>query len=175
MAECDRAVFRLGLRGLAIDPGMLTPPMHLSDRRIYPVYRRCQELEVPVVLMSGGSAGPDVGYGSPVWIDQVAADFPRLKIVAAHACWPWVTEILGVAYRRPNLYVSPDMYLVNMPGAQDYVQAANYYLEDRFLFASAYPALPLKGAVEAYKALPFTERAMEKALFHNAAHLLGLA
>lgn len=85
---------------------------------------------------------------------QIAAEFPRLQTVAAHGCWPWVTEILGVAYRRPNLYVSPDMYLVNMPGALDYVRATNYYLEDRFLFASAYPALPLKGAVYAYRALP---------------------
>lgn len=175
LAECDRAVLKLGLRGIVIDPGMLVSPMYLSDRRIYPVYRRCQELDIPVVLMSGGSAGPDLSYSSPVWIDQVAAEFPGLRLVAAHGCWPWVTEILGVAYRRPNLYVSPDMYLVNMPGALDYVQAANYYLEDRLLFASAYPALPLKGAVDAYRALPFSPRVLDKVLYGNAARLLGLS
>lgn len=175
LAECDRAILKLGLRGLVMDPGMHTPPMYVSDRRLYPIYRRCQELGVPMVLMSGGSAGPDLSYAMPVWIDQVAAEFPRLQIVAAHGCWPWGTELVGAAFRRPNLYISPDRYLVNMPGTLDYVQAANYYLEDRFLFGSAYPALPLKGAVEAYRALPFTPRALEKLLYTNAARLLGLA
>lgn len=174
LAECERAILKLGLKGVAIDPGMLASPMYLSDRRIYPIYQRCQDLKVPVVLMSGGSAGPDLTYSSPVWIDQVAAEFPRLKIVAAHACWPWVTQVLGVAYRRPNIYLLPDSYLVNLPGAGEFVQAANYYLEDRLLFGSAYPVCPIAGAADAYRALPFNAHVLEKVMYRNAARLLDL-
>ena len=57
-----------------------------------------------------------------------SADFPDLRIVVSHGNWPWVSEILHVAFRRPNVYLSPDMYLYNMPGMDDYLRAANGFL-----------------------------------------------
>jgi hypothetical protein len=91
--------------------------------------------------MAGGNAGPDLTFSHPVQVDRLADRHPKLQIIAAHGSWPWVTEILGVAFRRTNVWVSPDMYLF-LPGGQMYVEAANGYLQDRFLFGTAYPALP---------------------------------
>ena len=61
--------------------------------------------------MAGGNGGPDLSYSDPVHVDRVAADFPALPIVVSHGGWPWVHQILHVAYRRQNVHVSPDMYL----------------------------------------------------------------
>jgi predicted TIM-barrel fold metal-dependent hydrolase len=172
--ELERAVRELGLRGLSVEPGMVSPPMYADDPKLYPLYQRCVELEVPVILMAGGNAGPDVSYSVPTALDRMARDFPRLAVVAAHGGWPWVVPTLHVAFRRPNVYISPDMYLL-FPGALDYVHAANTYLQDRFLFATAYPAAPLVEYVEAFHRLPFNPEILPKILHDNAARLLRLA
>lgn len=173
LEELERAIRGLGLRGLSIEPGMVEPPMYADDAKLYPLYEHCADLGVPAVLMSGGNAGPDVSYSLPVALDRVARDFPRLDIVAAHGGWPWVVPTLHVAFRRPNVYVSPDMYLL-LPGALDYVQAANTYLQDRFLFGSAYPAASLVDYVDAFAKLPFDANVQPKICRENAARLLGL-
>ena len=81
-------------------------------------------------------------------LDRVARDFPTLKIISAHGNWPWVSQIIHVCYRRPNIYLSPDMYMHgNFPGAQDYLNALNGFLADRFLYASAYPFLSVREVV----------------------------
>lgn len=173
LEELERAIRHLGLRGLSVEPGMVDPPMYADDPRLYPVYQQCIDLGVPVVLMSGGNAGPEVSYSLPVALDRMARDFPQLAIVAAHGGWPWVIPTLHVAFRRPNVYVSPDMYLL-LPGALDYVQAANTYLQDRFLFGTAYPAAPLVEYVHAFARLPFEADVLPKICHENAARLLRL-
>ncbi len=163
-----------GFKGVVLEPGQMPAPMHFSDRRMYPIYELCEEKTIPIEFLAGGGGGPDISYTIPIHVDQVAADFPSLPLIVAHGGWPWVTEILGVAYRRQNVYLSPDQYMFNLPGWQEYVQAANFYLQDRFLFATSYPFLPLVESVEHYKKLPFRPEVLEKTLYQNAARLLGL-
>jgi Tripartite tricarboxylate transporter family receptor/Amidohydrolase len=127
---------------------------------------------------SGGSgstphmAGELFSYSDPGQIDRLAARHPKLAIIAAHGSWPWVNQILGIAYRRPNVWVSPDMYLF-LPGWQMYVDAANGYLQDRFLFGTAYPALPFKATVDRFLELPFRDAVRPRLLHENAQRLLG--
>lgn len=174
LEEIEKTVISGPFKGIVLEPGVLTVPMYANDRRMYPVYNKCAKLGVPVILMTGGNAGPDISYTMPVAVDQVAADFPALKLIISHGGWPWVTEILHVAFRRPNIYISPDMYLVNMPGVQDYVTAANYFLQDRFLFATSYPFIPLEEGVIYFKQLSFKIEVIDKLLYKNAAKLLEL-
>jgi uncharacterized protein len=173
LAEISRAV-AAGFRIINIEPASYPTPMLADDRRLYPVYAHCEALRVPVIIMAGGSAGPDLGYTEPVHLDRVAADFPSLRIVVSHGGWPWVHQVLHIAYRRPNIYVSPDQYLANMPGMNDYVSAADGFLSDRFLYGSSYPFTPADKYAEWFRALPIRPESMEKALFRNAAELLGL-
>jgi predicted TIM-barrel fold metal-dependent hydrolase len=125
--------------------------------------------------MAGGNAGPDLSYSFPVHFDRVAGDFPQLKLVVSHGGWPWVSEILHVAFRRSNVYVSPDMYLHEAPGWEEYLKAANGFLADRFLYASCYPLAPVKEYAEWFLRLPLKPETRERALWKNAAELLGLA
>jgi predicted TIM-barrel fold metal-dependent hydrolase len=124
--------------------------------------------------MAGGNGGPDLSYSNPVHVDRVAADFPSLRIVVSHGGWPWVHQILHVAYRRANVYVSPDMYLSNMAGMDDYVKALNGFLQDRFVYASSYPLSPIKQYADWFRSLPIDEAVLPKVLYENAAQLLGL-
>jgi uncharacterized protein len=163
-----------GLIGINIEPGSYPNPMHVDDRRLYPIYAYCEDRDVPVVIMAGGNAGPDLSYTLPVHIDRVAGDFPGMRIAVSHGGWPWVHEILHVAYRRENLYVSPDQYLCNMPGMDEYVRAANGYLAERFLYASSYPFISTKAYADWFLKLPIRDEVMERLLHKNAAEFLGI-
>jgi predicted TIM-barrel fold metal-dependent hydrolase len=164
-----------GFVGVTVEPGAYPVPLYADDRRLYPIYAHLEDRNVPTVIMTGGNAGPDLSYSSPIQLDRVAADFPNLRIVVSHGNWPWVSEIIHVAFRRSNVYVSPDMYLYNMPGMDDYLRAANGFLADRFIFATAYPLVPLKDYADWFVKLPLKPENMEKCAYRNAANLLGIA
>ena len=171
--QIDEAV-ALGLKGINLEPGAYAVPMKSDDRRLYPIYAYCEDRNLPVTIMAGGGAGPDLSYTDPVCIDRVAADFPELRIAVTHGAWPWVREILHIAYRRPNIYVSPDQYLCGMPGNEDYILAANSFLADRFLYGSSYPFLCVKDYARWFRTLPIKPELFDGLMHRNAAKFLGL-
>lgn len=173
IAEIDWAI-GAGFKAINIEPGAYPVPMHSDDRRLYPIYAHCEDRGIPVIIMNGGNAGPDLSYSKPEALDRVLADFPTLKVAVSHGGWPWVHEILHMAYRRSNLYVSPDMYLVDMPGMRDYIDAANGFLRDRFIYATSFPLCPIKGYRDWFERLPLTPEARHAALQDNPARFLGL-
>ncbi len=172
--QIDEAL-ALGLKGINLEPGAYPSPMYADDRRLYPIYAYCEDKNIPVVVMAGGNAGPDLSYTVPVHIDRVAGDFPALRIAISHGGWPWVHEILHVAFRRLNVYLSPDQYLCNMPGMNDYIAAANGFLSERFLYASSYPFVSVSQYAEWFRRLPIRPELMEQLQYRNAARFLGLA
>jgi predicted TIM-barrel fold metal-dependent hydrolase len=158
---------------VVIEPGILEQPRYLDDRGIDPVWDACQSLAMPVLAMGGGLAGPDVGYADPVYLDRVAARFPKLQLLAVHGGWPYVTQILGVAFRRANVHVCPDLYLPYLPGWRDYVDAANTYLQDRFLYGTAYPFADFAAYSRQLMSMPFRKEVLPKVFHDNAERLFG--
>jgi uncharacterized protein len=173
LRQIDEAL-ALGLKGINLEPGAYPTPLYPDDRRLYPIYAYCEDHNIPVVVMAGGSAGPDITYTQPVHIDHVCGDFPGLCVAVTHGGWPWVQEILHVAYRHPNLYVSPDQYLCNMPGANDYLVALNGFLSDRFLYGSSYPFIGVKAYADWFRSLSIRPEVMDDVLHRNASRFLDL-
>ena len=173
LEEIEQLAVHGSFTGVIMEVGMLSRPLYADDKVISPVYDLCQNHGIPVILMNGANAGPDVSYSNPLAVDHVAAAFPNLKLIISHGGWPWVTEMLHVAWRRSNVYVSPDMYMVNFPGWHDYVIAANYTLRDRFLFGTAYPFVPFKEGIEFFTKCGILEDRLGDLLYHNAARLLN--
>tara|TARA_B100000315_G_scaffold151163_1_gene139972 strand:+ start:3294 stop:4124 length:831 start_codon:yes stop_codon:yes gene_type:complete len=174
VAETKHCLDGLGLIGIAVEPSMGIPPLYPDDAKLYPIYELCRERGSPILFTLSAQVGSDISYSNPVHLDRVAADFPTVNLIVRHACWPWVTEACGVALRRPNVYLVPDAYGVSMPGYQQWVEAANTYLADRLLFGTAFPIVPLKPMVEAFRKLPFRDDVREKVEYSNAARLLNL-
>ena len=174
--EVEYVAGELGFKGISMDPGWCEPCMYADDERILSICETAEQLGIIVTLTASGVAGPDLSYADPLVIQRVAKKFPRLKIVVAHACWPFVPQILGVAMTCPNLYLVPDVYLYtdNMPMSDMYVTAANGYLKYRTLFASTYPVGGLKQSIEKWSAKGFTQESLQLTLHDNAAELLGL-
>jgi hypothetical protein len=177
LEELDALVERPEVKAIHIEPGWSSQPMYADDRRLYPIYDRIDRLGIPLLLSAGGTIGPDFSYVDPVRIHRVAKDFPGMTLVLGHGGWPYVVQALAVAYDCPNVVLSPDMYLnvPNMPGSLEYARAANYYLGDRLLFGTAYPARPMPESVEDFKRLPIDEDVRPKVLGDNAVRVFGLA
>lgn len=172
--EVERVIGELGFKGIAVDGGWSDPPVYIDDERFYPIYEKCQEMGAILSLSMSIFLGPDLSYVEPIRLQHIAADFPDLLIVVPHAGWPYVMEFLGIAFMYRNVWLAPDfyVYIPGMPGATQYVEAANFYMADRFLFSSSYPERPLAQTVEEFKRLPFEPDVLEKALYKNAQWIL---
>ncbi len=173
VTEAKRAVRELGLRAVNLDAGFYAEPMLADDERLLPLYEACEQLGVPAFVMSGPTT-PDLSFNDPLAVDRLAAMFPKLPIVCSHGFYPNIDAILTVAFRHENVFVSPDMYTF-APGGGRYVEAANLYLRDQFLFGSSYPFRPMRQGVEDFRALGLNEASLEAALWGNAARLFGIA
>ena len=164
------------VKAIHMEPGWSHRPMYADDPNLYPIYERLAKKGMPLIISAGGTIGPDYSYVDPVHVHRVALAFPKLKLAIGHGGWPYIHQALAVAYDCANVYLSPDMYLnvPNMPGSLEYVRAANYYLGDRLLFGTAYPARPMVESVEHFHRLPFDEGVKERVLYQNAARFFGI-
>lgn len=171
--EIDRVV-ELGFKGVAVEGGWNEPPMYPDDKRIYPIYEKCQKLDIIVSLTASLYLGPDLSYIDPIRVQHIASDFSKLIIVIPHGGWPYAMEYVALGMMYNNLWFAPDfyVYLPGIPGANLYVEAANSYLANRFLYASSYPSRPLKLTVENFTSLDFRPDVLEKAMWKNAHWLL---
>jgi hypothetical protein len=173
--ECAR-LHEIGapwFRGVSIEPALCDEPVFMDDARFDPLYEWCRDHGMPLLITLGGLAGPDIEHANPVYLDRVAGRFPDLSIIVSHACWPWIDEAIGVAYRRPNVYHSPDLFLLIYGGAR-FVEAANSFLGERILFASRWPAITLEEAVRRHSAMGFDPKILPGTLAGNAKRVLGL-
>lgn len=175
--EPEAAVAELRERGskaVILEPGICDQPAYVDDPGIDPVYDACQRANIPVLLMGGGETGPDLSFSDPSRFERVAMRFPDLTLVNVHGGWPYTQETLGVAFRRPNVWLLPDVYFPGLPGEADYVLAMRTFLRDRFLFASGYPFCPIQQTVERYLGFGLPDAILRKVFHDNAARLFGL-
>jgi uncharacterized protein len=167
-----QAIRELGLRGLNFDAGFYKTPLKADDRLLMPLYQLCDDLSVPAFIMSGPTT-PDLSFNDPLAVDNVAKTFPKLKIICCHGFYPNVQGMIQVAFRNENVFVSPDMYTF-LPHGDLYIQAANHFMKDQFLFGSSYPFRPMKQGVEDFCALGLSPEALDAALYRNASRVFGL-
>lgn len=161
-----------GFSGAAIDP--LYAQIPANDAKYYPIYAKCCELNVPVVITSGlspKSPGVIIDSSNPVYIDMVARDFPDLKIIVSHGGYPWVNEMIGVAFRNSNVYLDISE-VEKQPMAEAYIQAANGILKNKILFASAHPFVHYKDAIKLYEELAFTDESRAMIMNDNGCCVL---
>lgn len=172
VSEATRAVKTLGHKGINVDAGFYAEPLKANDDRLMPIYEACQSLGVPAFVMSGPTT-PNLNFNDPFAVDVVAKTFPKLKIVCCHGFYPRISDVITVAFRNENVFISPDMYTF-APGGNLYVEAANGFMKDQFLFGSSYPFRPMKQGVDDFQALGLSDDAYAAATYKNAQSLFGI-
>jgi predicted TIM-barrel fold metal-dependent hydrolase len=179
--ELERAVRELGLRGLKLHP--VHQAFFPNETRFYPLYEKCQELDIPVLFHTGfaaaglgmpGGGGLKLKYAAPIpCIDDIAADFPGLTVIMAHPAWPWVEEQIAVALHKPNVYVDLSGWSPRyIP--EPLIREADTRLRDKVMFGSDYPYLPPDRWLREFEELPIRDEVRSKILLENAQRVLGL-
>lgn len=172
VAEVERAVSKLGLKAINVEPGFCNPPRNCDDPLLFPIYDACDKLGVPVTIMSGPTS-PSLSLTDPTHVGHVARAFPGLSIVCYHGFYPHVQEMVGVALRYENVSVVADMYIF-CPGGKLYVEAANGFMKDQLMFGSSYPFRPMAQSVDDYRELGFSDGVLEQVMYRNAERVLKL-
>ncbi|MBU2510042.1 amidohydrolase family protein [bacterium] len=167
------AIDTMGLRGLKIVPNLIE--LYANDKILYPLYEIAQSRDVPVLFHTGTLfyTGVRLKYGQPMPIDDVAIDFPKLKIIMAHFGFPWFYETIAIAQRNPNVYF-------NIAGwkpkyiPKEVVRYLDGPLRHKALFGSDYPLLTRSEVIRELHDLKLKDETLECLLTNNAKAVLGL-
>jgi predicted TIM-barrel fold metal-dependent hydrolase len=180
VAQARRLVTEYGVRGFKFHPSIqgFAP----NDRLAYPLYEAIEELGVPALFHTGqtgigagvpGGGGIRLRYANPMLVDDVAVDFPELRIILAHPSFPWQDEALAVATHKPYVYIdlsgwSPKYFPPQL------VRYANSLLKHKVLFGSDYPVITPDRWLADFDTLDIKPEVRPLILKQNAARLFGL-
>lgn len=182
ITEAQRCMSEFGMKGFKFKPD--AQAFYPNDRRFYPLWETLNEHGTTLLFHVGttglgvghpGAGGFKLAYNRPIpYIDDIAADFPKLNIIAAHPAWPWQEEMLAIALHKPNVYMdlsgwSPKYF------ADSLKREINGRLQDKVLFGSDYPFItPERWMRDFFAEAYYKDSVVEKVLRINAQRLLGI-
>ncbi|MEV2252805.1 amidohydrolase family protein [Streptomyces sp. NPDC050147] len=181
VGQARRLVAEYGVKGFKFHPSI--QGFFPNDRSLaYPLYEVIEETGCVALFHTGqtgigagvpGGGGIRLKYSNPMYVDDVAADFPHLKIILAHPSFPWQDEALAVATHKPGVHIdlsgwSPKYFPPQL------VHYANSLLKDKVLFGSDFPVLTPDRWLADFAKLAIKDEVRPKILKENAARLLGL-
>jgi len=179
--EAERCIKELGMMGIKFQG--TAQAFYPNDRRFYPLWEKCVELGVPIQLHTGttglgagmpGGGGVKLKYTRPIpYIDDVAADFPDLKIICLHPSYPWQDEAIAMAIHKPNICFDLSGWAPKyFPEALK--REIKSRLKDRVMFGSDYPLFPYETLFAAWKEENYPPEIMERIYYKNAIRILDL-
>ena len=177
LRDLENAVNEMGFVGAHLYPHWCElPPNH---RKYYPYYAKCSELGIPIMMQVGHNLVysrkrrlPSVG--KPIYLDQVAIDFPELKLIGIHIGIPWTEEMISMCWKHENVYTAGDAYAPKY-WPESYVHYANSYGQKKVLFGTDWPVIDPVRAVEEFNQLNFRESASQRILRENALEVFNLS
>ena len=176
-----RALVKDGvIRGFKFHP--ISQGFFPNDRLAYALYEVIAEHNLPAIFHSGhsgigtgmrGGGGLRLKYANPMFLDDVAVDFPDMTIIIAHPSWPWQDEALSVCLHKSNVYIdlsgwSPKYFPPQL------VQYANGQLKHKMLFGSDYPLISPDRWIKDFKEAGFKPEVHDLILKQNAIRALKL-
>ena len=177
LKDLENAVNEMGFVGAHLYPHWCElPPNH---RKYYPYYAKCSELGIPIMMQVGHNLVysrkrrlPSVG--KPIYLDQVAIDFPELKLIGIHIGIPWTEEMISMCWKHENVFTAGDAYAPKY-WPESYVHYANSYGQKKVLFGTDWPVIDPVRAVEEFNQLNFRESASQRILRENALEVFNLS
>lgn len=175
--EVKRCYEELGLKGINIQP--FASGIHINDKKSYLIYKQCHDYSIPITIHTGinYSSTKRMELGRPIYVDEVACDFPDLTVVLNHGGWPWVGESVAMARKYPNVYIefggiSPKYIAKPGAGWEMLLTLADNLLREKILFATD-SMLPFERAVTEAEALPLKPESIEAIMHKNAESILS--
>jgi predicted TIM-barrel fold metal-dependent hydrolase len=173
--DLQRGVEEYGVRAATAFPAGLHPQVPINDKKFFPLYAKCVELDIPICVCAG-VPGPRVPF-APQYvglIDEVCWYFPELKFVTRHGCEPWADLAAKLLLKWPNLYYSTSAFAPRYY-PKDIVHFANTRGADKVMYAGYYPmGLSLDRIFTELPDVPFRDHVWPKFLRENAERVFKL-
>jgi uncharacterized protein len=164
-----------GIKAATAFPAGYDPQVPINDRRFYPIYAKCCELDIPIFVCAG-VPGPRIKMGCQhvELIDDVMYDFPELTFVTRHGCEPWTALAVKLMLKWPGLHYSTSAFAPrHYP--RDIIDYANTRGADKILYAGYFPmGLTLERIFTELPNVAFKDEVWPKFLRDNAARVLKL-
>jgi len=176
LRDLEQAVNEFGFVGAHLYPHWceLAP----DHAKYYPYYAKCCELDIPIMMQVGHNLVysrnrrlPSVGR--PITLDQVAIDFPELKLIGIHIGIPWTQEMISMCWKHENVYTAGDAYAPKH-WPKEYVHYANSYGKHKVLFGTDWPVIDPERAVQEINELGFRDDAKQMLMRDNALRVFNL-
>ena len=176
LRDLEYAVKEYGFVGAHLYPHWFgLPPDHA---RYYPIYAKCCELEIPLMMQVGHCLRyqrerilPSVGR--PITLDQIAIDFPELVLIGIHLGYPWTEEMISVAWKHEHVYIGSDAYAPRH-WPESFVHFINTWGKDKVLFGTDWPVIDPERAITEIDALELRPESKQKFLRDTALRLFRL-
>jgi uncharacterized protein len=179
--QAKRLIVEHGVRGFKFHPG--TQAFYPNDRSAYPLYEVIAEHGLVALFHTGqtgvgagirGGGGIRLKYSNPLYLDDVATDFPDLDIIMAHPSFPWQDVALSIAVHKPRVYIdlsgwSPKYFPPLL------VQYAGSLLRHKVLFGTDFPVITPERWIRDFGELAIKPEVRPLIMKDNAARLFGLA
>jgi len=175
-----REAIEAGVKGFKFHPNIQR--FWPNDVEFYPFYEVIAEAGLIALFHSGttgigagmpGGGGVRLKYSNPMAVDDVAADFPGLKIILAHPSFPWQDEALAIAVHKPNVYIDLSGWAPKY-FPEILIRYTNTQLRHKMLFGSDYPLITPDRWLKEFAELPIKDEVRPLVLKQNAIELLGL-
>ena len=163
------------IKAVTTFPAGCNPQVPVNDRRYYPIYQTCIDLDIPIIA-NAGIAGPRLPSACQdvMHFDQVCYDFPDLRIVMRHGAEPWEELAVKLMLKWPGLY-----YMTSAFAPKYYPKAiidyANTRGTDKVMYAGYYPmGLSLDRIFAELPDVTFRDHVWPKFLRENAVRVFNL-
>ncbi|MEM6681844.1 MAG: amidohydrolase family protein, partial [Pseudomonadota bacterium] len=170
LKDLDYAVNELGFVGAHFYPHWFRMPPNAA--LCYPIYARCVELDIPIMMQVGQNLiyQKDVRLPSvakPILLDQIAIDFPDLKLLGIHIGVPWTDEMIAMAWKHENVYIGIDAYAPkHLPTSLKHYM--NSYGSHKVLFGTDWPVIDPERGVREMREHGFRDGPYEQIMRLNA-------
>ncbi len=168
-----------GVVGLAVSGAGFN--VAANDASYAPLYKLCIEARAPVLIMVGttgigagrpGGAGVKLEFSHPRYVDDVAATYPELTIIASRPAWPWQTDMIAILLHKANVWYevhgwSPRYFTADLKS-----EIARR-LQDRVMFGADYPMFSYERLIADWQSEGYSDAVLEKVFFRNAERLFA--
>lgn len=143
---------RLKAAGIAAIDFSFLDVANVNDRKFYALYAYCELHQIPVIIHSAihYARSNYMWRAKPEYFDEIAVDFPQLKIIMSHGGNGFGPPVLAVTQRHPNIFLE---FSAMRPKymAPEFIQAANTYLKHHCIFGTDYPLTDFEPQINLWK------------------------
>ena len=167
----------MGMIGLSIEPAFFG--LHLNEKKLYPIYAKAMEKNLLVALHTGinYSTNKPMQGENPILLDEIACDFPDLTLVASHAGWPWIPEMVAVARKHPNVLmefggIAPKYVAAQGSGWEMMFRFMNSVLSKQIVYGTDWPTMDHQRTLAEWQGLGLKTEVLDQLLCGNAKALV---